>query len=307
MTLNDNIHAHLQYRVPAVRHLAWMCHAPQLIHSPLDFSPAEYLTEESERRLKEWDKNPESGPGILTDSPPRRLGQYFERLYECLLQDLLGWNILLKNQPIRNNGLTLGELDFIVRNPADQAIEHHEIAVKFYLGYWGDHQVAPLWYGPNARDRLDLKSDRLLSHQCRLTEAVETRNRLTDLGIPTPDRVRAFMPGYLFYPVNESIQPPENVPANHLHGQWIYLDQMDMSDDGSEADQTVWVPLHKPHWLGPWQQEQHPDPLETQEALRQVRESATPRLFAVMKQLPDESSWQEINRLFVVPSQWPGQ
>lgn len=297
-----------QYRVPAVRHLAWMCRAPQLVGSPVAFDLSEHLPENLEETLSAWDAAPEAGPLPLTETPPRRLGHYFENLYACLLRDLLGWEILLRNQPIRSNGITLGELDFIVRNPVNQAIEHHEIAVKFYLGQPGNNQAGPLWYGPNASDRLDLKSDRLVSHQSRLTERPETRDLLRSLNIPTPARARIFMPGYLFYPASQRIPSPIDVPPNHLRGEWLYIDDLDrMNQSGTltEALSGRWVPLVKPHWLGPWRQEDLPGKHAAEEALEMVRSTGTPRLFAVLRQAGQQELWRESTRVFVVPGSWP--
>ncbi len=305
-----------QYRVPAVRHLAWMCRAPQLVGSPVAFDLSEHLPENLEETLGAWDAAPEAGPLLLTETPPRRLGHYFENLYACLLRDLLGWEILLRNQPIRSNGITLGELDFIVRNPVNQAIEHHEIAVKFYLGHPSGHpsghpgtnQVGPLWYGPNASDRLDLKSERLVSHQSRLTERPETRDLLRSLNIPTPARARVFMPGYLFYPASQRIPSPIDVPPNHLRGEWLYIDDLDrMNHSGTltEALSGQWVPLVKPHWLGPWRQEDPPGKHAAEEALEMVRSAGIPRLFSVLGEVPEQGLWREHNRVFVVPGIWP--
>ena len=98
------------FRTPAVRHLAWLCGAPQLITSAVEFDPGNYLPADVSDRLAAWDRRPDSGPDVLTAPPARRLGHYFERLYETMLRDLLGWEILLKNQPVRRNGITLGEL-----------------------------------------------------------------------------------------------------------------------------------------------------------------------------------------------------
>ncbi len=294
-----------QYRVPAVRHLAWMCRTPQLVGSPVAFDLSDHLPENLEETLNAWDVSPETGPALLTETPPRRLGHYFENLYGCLLRDLLGWEILLRNQPVRSNGITLGELDFIVRNPGDQAIEHHEIAVKFYLGV---SQAGPLWYGPNASDRLDLKSERLVSHQSRLTERPETRDLLHALNIPTPGRARIFMPGYLFYPASQRIPSPIDAPPNHLRGEWLYIDELDrMSHSGTltEALSGRWVPLVKPHWLGPWLQEDPPEKHGAEEALEMVRSAGTPRLFAVLGDVPEQGLWREHNRVFVVPGIWP--
>jgi uncharacterized protein len=293
---------HTQYRTPAVRHLAWMSRAPQLIDPAQRFEPSIYLPDNLCERLQTWDQAPEAGPKVLTEEPPRRLGHYFERLYECLLEDLLGWEVLLKNQPIRNNGITLGELDFIVRNPVDQAIEHHEIAVKFYLGYRGDHPATPLWYGPNAKDRLDLKSRRLIDHQSRLAQKPETRALLESLEIAPPKRARIFMPGYLFHPAGDPIPPP----VDHLRGEWLYIGELDASDNNGTARSQNWVPLVKPHWLGPWSQQQRPDRQQTTDALETVRSAGVPRLFAALQQAPDDGQWRETSRVFVVPENWPG-
>lgn len=302
------------YRVPAVRHLAWMCRAPQLIGSPVGFDLSGHLPDNLEERLSAWDAAPETGPALLTETPPRRLGHYFENLYDCLLRDLLGWEILLRNQPVRSHGITLGEMDFIVRNPVDQAIEHHEIAVKFYLGYpfacSDNSEAGPLWYGPNASDRLDLKSERLVSHQSRLSERPETRDLLGSLGIPTPSRARIFMPGYLFYPASQQIPPPVDVPPNHLRGQWLYIDDLDrMNHSGALTDtlRGLWVPLVKPHWLGVWRQDAPPDKRAVEQALEMVRSTGTPRLFAVLEHDSHKSLWREHNRVFVVPVTWPNE
>ncbi|MDX1552425.1 MAG: DUF1853 family protein [Marinobacter sp.] len=293
--------AHLQYRVPAVRHLAWMCHTPQLISSPEVFIPEKHLPEDIEQRLQAWDKTPGAGPAVLTEQPARRLGQYFERLYQCLLEDLLGWEILLKNQPVRHNGITLGELDFVVRNPADNALEHHEIAVKFYLGHQSADQETPLWYGPNSRDRLDIKTRRLIGHQSRMTQRPETRNLLASLGIEAPVRPRVFMPGYLFYPLAETLPPPPEIPPEHLRGHWLYIDDLNRMTEDAER----WVPLNKPHWLGPWRQRNAPDAGQTEQALEVVRSADIPRLFARLEPSPVDGYWEETSRIFVVPGIWP--
>ena len=123
-----------ELKTPAIRHLAWLCRAPQLLHSSLTFEPARYLPVDADKTLRLWDQNPETAPALLKEAPQKRLGFYFERLYRVLLQDLLGWDILLQNQQIQSNGRTIGELDFVVHNRLEDRIEHHEIAIKYYLG-----------------------------------------------------------------------------------------------------------------------------------------------------------------------------
>ena len=77
-------------RHPVVRHLAWMCQAPQLLDSSLVLDPFEHLPPDIRDVLVQWDACPERGPGLLGAIPNPRLGLYFESLYECLMTKLLG-------------------------------------------------------------------------------------------------------------------------------------------------------------------------------------------------------------------------
>lgn len=296
---------------PAVRHLHWMCHAPQLLDSPLTINLAAHLPVNLDDILRQWDAAPEKGPDLLTATAPRRLGLYFEALYECLMSELLGWTVLARNLPIRHAGDTLGELDFVVRNAATGAVEHHEIAVKFYLGYRYENGEV-LWHGPNARDRLDLKTLHLLEQQSRRLQLDATSAALQSRGIPNPTLSRIFMPGYLFYPWHSPtinitadsaagvFHSPGRVPNNHSRGSWLYRDEVDIA-----AKEDIWVPLRKPHWLGPWLQAEAPDSELTEQALAEIDTSATPRLFAALKFDDETRLWQETERFFVVPRSWP--
>lgn len=296
-------------RVPAVRHLAWMCRAPQLLSDAQSFRPRDCLPPHWRQRLQAWEQSPHTGPKVLTDAPPRRLGLYFERLYACLMTELLGWELLASNIQIREPRTdgpgvrTLGELDFLLLNPSSAEVEHHEIAVKFYLGYAASARLSAsgqgLWYGPNSRDRLDLKRARLLHHQSQMRHRSQTAEMLSARGLPLPTRARVFMPGYLFYPVGKPLTAPDSV-GEHECGRWFYAHQL--------TCQSVqhWVPLHKPHWLGPWLQAEAPDPGLTRTALEQVCQDGAPRLFAQLA--PDQKTglWVETERVFVVPDTWPG-
>lgn len=284
---------------PAVRHLAWICQAPQLLQSPLTFEPGRFLPDDVTEEIKAWDHNPQTAPPLLREPPQKRLGFYFERLYRVLLEDLLGWEVLLQNQQIQSNGRTIGELDFVVHNRNEDRIEHHEIAIKYYLGV-PEHSGRTLWYGPNARDRLDLKADRMLRLQSQRTTLPEARALLADMGIKEPVMPRIFMPGYLFYPTGTQVSAPQSVPANHLRGQWCYLSQVESSD------LPGWVLLNKPHWIGPWRQYESPAPDAVNAALATIERAEIPLLFAKLKQDSVTGLWQETNRLFVVPDSWPG-
>lgn len=282
-------------------HLTWLCQAPQLLDCPETFPLRDHLPDDWPSRLAGWAIDPESRPAALAEPANPRLGYYFERLYECMLTEFLGWPLLAKNLQVRDvAGRTLGELDFVVQNPHTGAVEHHEIAVKFYLGYAGQGEDTR-WFGPNSRDRLDLKVNRLLEHQSRLGERPETQALLADLGVDEPVTPRIFLPGYLFYPDGGTVQLPDFVPGDHLRGHWLY------HHETRSRDTRHWVPLHKPHWLGPWWQQEPPDAGLASTALASVEEYRRPRLFAALEQATDTGFWHETARTFVVPSSWPGQ
>jgi len=288
-----------RFRVPAVRHLAWLCSAPQLLEGPAAFALHHHLPADWWERLQQWDRSPDTGPAVLTEAAHPRLGLYFERLYECVMTQLLGWELLAKNLQIAGQGRTLGELDFVLRNPASGQVEHHEIAVKFYLGYRDNADSQPLWYGPNTSDRLDLKTARLLNHQVRMTERPETLAALEAAGLPQPSKARIFMPGYLFYPDDRTLPAPAGVPGDHARGAWRYASQV------KPDEVQCWAHLRKPHWLGPWVQSQTPDPEAAQARLAQVQARGTPRLFARLGPQSGGGDWVEEERFFVVPDPWP--
>jgi uncharacterized protein len=329
-------------RTSALRHLAWLCTAPPPWQFPDAFVPADWLPEDWHARLQHWDAAPQEAPAFVHALPNPRLGLYFETLYDALLTHLLGWQVLARNLPIRTGGLTLGELDFVVRNPHTGQVEHHEIAVKFYLGYQAQPHGPARWLGPNPADSLEGKAHRLQDEQQRRSQLPEAQVALVDLlvgaglveaglvgaGLPAnlvrlqasshmpanadrlqasshinnlPLHTRLFMPGYLFQPQDGSaIALPPQVPATHARGTWLRLDK------ALREERTGWVPLVKPHWLGPWQQAHTPDPTAVLDALEQIALSATPRLFARVEWDAGEQMWRETARFFVVPEAWPG-
>lgn len=288
------------WKTPAVRHLAWLCYAPALIRSGPVFQVRDALPADVWRRLEVLDESPRRLLQHLDQSQSRRLGHYFEQLYEFLLTDILGWTVVLRNAPVRSTGgRTLGELDFVVRNPDTGTLEHHEVAVKYYLGV--SSNPATHWYGPNTHDRLDLKTRRMLDHQCRMTERPETRALLLAHGLDEPVTPALVMPGNLFYPAKaeQPLVPPDWVAPGHERGRWIHHGDL----DGLSTDH--WQPLFKPDWLGPYQSTRAPDTGATVAGLAHIAGQQRPGLFASMIQREDKQGFMEYERWFVVPDGWP--
>lgn len=288
------------WQTPEVRHLAWLCQAPPLVTSGPVFDLRTALPPDYPQRLRQLDLTPQPLIDRLAAGNTHRLGQYFENLYHFLLSDVLDWPVLLRNVPVRNEqGRTLGELDFVVRNPATGRLQHHEVAVKFYLAF--DTGYTTHWYGPNAHDRLDLKTRRMISHQCRMTERPETRKVLAELGLDDDIEAAMIMPGYLFLEdSNPHARVPDWVNTDPQQGRWIRSGRL------GDKDIDRWVPLHKPDWLGPFQSLTPPDSAATRDALNEAVNQGWPRLFAEMKPRTDRAGFEEHQRWFVMPESWPG-
>lgn len=287
------------WQTPAVRHLAWLCCAPSLVNCGPAFCIADYLPEDTMERLLTLDRNPEPLLVHLENGTSRRLGHYFERLYHYALASILEWPVLLRNTPVRDSsGRTLGELDFVVRNPSSGQLAHIEVAVKFYLGYVDGSET--IWFGPNAHDRLDLKTRRMIDHQCRMTERAETRVMLGTHELESPITPAMALPGNLFYPAfGPRASAPGWTHAHHERGYWI------RHSDLRRVDFSAWTHLQKPHWLGSYQASHAPNADLTKAALDAVIETNRPRLFAKLEARPDGQGYQEAGRYFVVPETWP--
>lgn len=174
----------------------------------------------------------------LTQLKSHRLGIYFEHLWAFAFTHHPDYELLAHNFPIRDEGKTLGELDFVVRHKPDNTVEHWEIALKFYL------HVENYWVGPGLKDRLDIKLDRMRTHQLPIAQDSCATERLRDAGISL-DRQWALMPGRRFRPLNADFSTPPK-PADF----W-WADLATFSRHFANTDLESWSLLPKPCWLAP--------------------------------------------------------
>ncbi len=195
-------------RDPMVRDLAWVIGAPVLPDAAFPAYTGRVVDDAWCRTqlqtctpwLAALDSEPRSLHDFIAARPTRRLGHYFESLIAFWLAYLPGMQIIATNLQVKDSQRTLGEYDFLLRD-ASADICHWEAAVKFYL------QAEPqaeqhVFIGPGARDRLDLKLDRVFSRQLQLGYTPAGREALPP-GIAL-NKAQAFIKGYLFYPLTQT-------------------------------------------------------------------------------------------------------
>jgi hypothetical protein len=126
-------------RQPQVRDLAWVILAPPLLHTapwtqrhPLAGSRWADRPEDLQAWLQALDDASQPLVDWLAQAPTRRLGLYYERLWQFALHQAPGIELLAANLPIRKGGHTLGELDMVIRDR--DGVHHLELAIKLYLG-----------------------------------------------------------------------------------------------------------------------------------------------------------------------------
>lgn len=129
-----------------------------------------------------------------------RLGHVIERVVAGLLQQSGQYTLLNKNIQIKQGHITLGELDFLLREKATQTLIHLELAYKFYL-YDPALNKTPLhhWIGPNRNDTLVEKLKKLQTKQFHLLRTAAAQAQLPDLRLETAQQQLCFLV-HLFVP-----------------------------------------------------------------------------------------------------------
>ncbi|MDH0629586.1 DUF1853 family protein [Pseudomonas mosselii] len=298
-----------QLRHPAVRDLAWALLSPPLLaqagcpqRHPLQGS----AWADDPQRLGHWlaalDLAPTPLLSWLTRLNSRRLGLYYESLWQFALQQAPGIELLAANLAIRDGGRTLGELDLLLR---DRDGDHHlELAIKLYLGPpVDDGQVPAHWLGPGCHDRLGTKLAHLASHQLRISGQSHSREALDGLGIAEV-QAHLWLGGYLFYPWPGHAEAPLGAHPTHLRGRWLH--RRDWADYLEHCPLGLWQPLSRQGWLAParveadrcWAAEQFDS------WLLGLDEVAPAQLLVRLEEVGD-GAWHEAERLFLVADSWP--
>jgi hypothetical protein len=313
-----------------VRDLAWVIQSPVLLNPsckdfqwPPDVQPdGESLSrnlvidddwlEQQLQQCGEWlselDTNPKRLQDWLTARFNPRLGYYFESLVEFWLRHTNAGRRIVPHLQVKERQHTVGEFDFLLDNGGNHCAYHWEVAVKFYL-YFRHADERILWYGPNSRDRLDIKLQRLFHHQLRLSAHPAAADRLRQSGVRLPVVPQLLLKGYLFYPSHGDWRNPplrDELSAHHLRGWWTYMERFDIPN--AEQDRR-WVFLPRLQWLAPAVSDESDASLMNIKQLHSfcldlLTRKQRPPLIAEMR-FTDAGVWEEVSRGFVLPETWP--
>ncbi len=229
----------------------------------------------------------------------QRLGRYAERLLRFYLSEGPLHRLLATNLALRSSApgrQTIGEIDALLADPAGGKW-HWELAVKFFLCI--SHSSCARtdeFIGPNRRDSLDRKIDKLLGRQLQQPPPVPWDQFHWQRA--------ALVRGMIFYRYGRPISRCDSLSPDHNRGWWIPRDALD------ELPDQAYAHVPRLNWMVPL-------PLASPEAVLANRAAVhacldqvqrlTPARYApgesaemLVRLRPAEDGWQEQDRGFVV-------
>ncbi len=300
--MHDN-HDH-NYRTQAARDLAWSLTSPSLMDHALAVDSAWGDLEFSRNQglVSRLDRPDSALAGAVKARHSNRLGEYFEILMTTWVDQVPPATLIAANLQVPGGRGTVGEFDLLFRR--DRAVRHWELAIKFYLGHPGRFEE-PRWYGPNPKDRLDKKWDKMLRRQLPLGDKRAAKKVLQGLGVDEPLESRAFIKGYFFDPLDAQWEVSEHRDANAhaLRGWWVHRGQLAaFAERLDPTGERRWMTLPRLRWMSPARVDGRDRPRSFAQLTHKLPEH---RHFLVAGLEETDAGLREVTRGFVVPDGWP--
>lgn len=180
--------------------------------------------------LPEASQFPQGTLTVPQDVPPLSFRQKLGHLYEDALTRLLEsserYDLISNSIQIQSaENITLGELDYLLKDTETGKIIHLELAIKFYLAH---EQNGKLTYpGPNARDNYYRKLKRLREHQLQLASSSEARKLLNErFGIDSFE-TQQFVHGIFFFHHGSTDRSlPAHTTSDCRTRDWLYCHEL---------------------------------------------------------------------------------
>ncbi len=218
------------------------------------------------------------------------LGKQAEACFTHALTQSKRYQVIASTLQIQGEVATLGEIDYLVYDRKRAQLCHIELACKFYLYDTTLETQESRWIGPNRKDTLAEKLQKLKQKQFPLLFASETERVFSSLDINTETVVQQLcLKAFLFLPKKTSV---DEIPAMYrscVVGYWIRPSQL-FSKDAS----CLYALPKKKEWLLP------PEMLPNWNTFEVVQHAIQQQLEIKRSPLVYRKTGDTIERFFVV-------
>ena len=158
------------------------------------------------------------------------LGKRMESFFEIAIDHSERYDLMAANIQIIQEKQTHGELDFLVFDKENSRPLHVELVYKLYVYDPSFPKEIEKWIGPNRRDSLLQKQDKLRTKQFPLLHKPETEAYLSKMNLSADEiEQQLCFKAQLYTPVNYK-PDNETVNLNGLRGHWYrYEDFLNMN------------------------------------------------------------------------------
>nr|WP_052958625.1 DUF1853 family protein [Maribacter thermophilus] len=153
-----------------------------------------------------------------------RLGHQLENVCKQLLDHSSQYEVLVYNLPIREGKQTLGEVDFILRDVANEQLIHIELTYKFYIIDTDVSEPLHQLIGPNIRDAFFLKMEKIKNKQFTLLHTEAGTKALAGLELDVSYLIhQTCFKAQLFKPYKTDILQVHPLNEQCIVGYWLRL------------------------------------------------------------------------------------
>ena len=160
-----------------------------------------------------------------------RLGHRMEYVFKQLVEYSENYDVVLDNLPIRQVKITLGEIDFILRDKIRDKLVHVELTYKFYLIDPEIREPIHRLIGPNRKDRFFDKMEKIKDKQFPLLHSEAGAKALADNNIDHLEvEHQCCFKVQLFQAYGDKTMNISSLNKDCLAGYWLRLEAFDKAE-----------------------------------------------------------------------------
>ncbi len=170
-------------------------------------------------------------PSLLTNFV---LGKRAETFFDLALTHSDRFQVIAQNIQIQRKKITLGEIDFLIEDTIKNRQLHVELVCKFYVYDPSFEIELERWIGPNRKDTLLQKTEKLKQKQLPLLFKPETEPYLSELNLQSKKiQQEVCFKANLFIPKNLKTKEFEHINHQCISGFWLHFEEFIETDYGN--------------------------------------------------------------------------